>query len=532
MSGIGITNVYIRYSSIFATKQEISNINRLLSTGMACTLILSAAVILCAWYFLPYTFPILQIPDNLYPTSFILIFGTIAVFSLEMTLGSYKYLLQGLQKVGLQWMIDTFCQFLETVLVVVFLYSGFGIFSLLYAYSIRVLLAIIVNAIVCYYYIPNLSIRPKFFDPSMLNIFYNFGGIIQLRSMIGVVNRSLMRIVSGIYVGSQAAALCDLGEKFPLTATYITTSPLYVFLPAGSRFHAKGEESKIRNLYLYSCRYISILTGLCLGFLAPFSLTIVTFWLGNDPMYQIVALIMASVALPYHIVVLTGPASAVFRSINMPAKELVYGICEIAMAILGAMIGVYFFGYSILVLCISIASTFLITSGFYTLYTNHFLNIKQNEFLQKVIAPGLLPYLIASLIASVEYQWFHNVYTSRWDALYSVLMAFTAYSIITIPLYFFYILNSSEREHLYSHYLNKFFKSKTTKVENKRAINAKSIGKAQLIWNNVHLIKTQVPFSDLRIKYFNKKLHGTPESEFYRRAIIFSRLEKREESHR
>ena len=184
MSMIGITNVYVRYSAIYVAKNHITKINKMLSTGVVCASLMSFAAILLAWNFLPYFFPILQVPKNLYQTAFMLIFGTIAIFSVELILSIFKYLLHGLQKVGLQWVIHSICHIIESILIIVFLYNGLGIMSLLYAYSIQIVLSNLIYAIVCFHFVPKLSISLKHFDFSMLKIFYHFGGIINLRSVL------------------------------------------------------------------------------------------------------------------------------------------------------------------------------------------------------------------------------------------------------------------------------------------------------------------------------------------------------------
>ncbi len=487
MSSIGISNVYTRYVAIYQANHETSNINKLLTTGLLYSTLICSLVILGSWNLLPYSFPILQIPANLTETAFVLIFGTIAIFSLEMTLGTFKYVLHGLQKVGVQWMIITACQFMESILIVLFLYYGYGIYSLLYAYLIRVSISNIAYAVACRRYLKDLSIGLKWFSKSTLKIFFHFGGIVQIRSMLGIVNRSLTRLFSGIFLGSQATAMCDLGEKFPITITAVPMSALFVFLPASSHFHAKGDFAKIRGLYLYGSRYMSIMCGLMLGFLAPFSSILVTGWLGPDPKYQTVAWIIFALSLPYHILVVTGPASAAFRSINLPAKELWYGVFEIVLAIMGGLAGVYLLGGSILAIVITISATFLISSGGYLIYTNAYLKIRQKEFLSLALIPGLIPYALASLVLLGVHLFKTLEINTRLEAFYVLSLSLIAYLAITLPIYFLFILSLEERKHLIEHYFQRALRMIWRKQNKSESTHSQSIGKTSLIWNNMDL---------------------------------------------
>lgn len=448
MSVIGITNVYVRYSAIYLVKHEILKINRLLSTGFICAFFMGLVFLLSAWFFLPPIFPILQIPRNLADTAFFLIFGTLCIFSFEITVSIYKFLLHGLQKVGLQWMLQSLCQFIETLLIILFLFKGYGIFSLLYAYGIQAVLANIMYAIACYRFIPNLSIKFSLFDQSVIKIFFQFGGIIQLRSVFGIINRSLTRLLSGMFVGVEATAFYDLGEKFPNTATSIPTTGLFVSLPASSHLHAKGEKEGINSLYLYGCRYMSLISGLMLGFITPFSLVLVTFWLGPDPKYKIVAFILACFAIPYHLMVVTGPASAAFRSINRPGIELIYGVSELMLGIFAVVLSFSFLGYGFTPINLGIGSTLVITSVGFLIFTNYFFNISQKKFFKKVILPGFLPYVVASLLALMLYPWLNLILENRWNAFYALFIGFLPYLFFIAPFYYFYILETQERDYL------------------------------------------------------------------------------------
>lgn len=485
MSVMGITNVYVRYSAVYLVENEIQKINRLLSTGVVCALILSLFYLLGSWLFLPLSFPLLHIPQNLYGTAFFLIFGTMVIFSFDLVANIYKFLLHGLQKVGLQWVIQTVCQFLETILIVVFLYQGYGIFSLLYAYAVQIILSNTISAIACYRFIPNLSVKLNYFDLSVLRIFFQFGGIIQLRSMIGIINRSLTRALSSIFLGIGATALYDLGEKIPNTITSIPVTGLFVFLPANSHLYAKGEHQRINSLYLYGCRYMSLISGIMLGFVAPFSWVFIPFWLGPDPQYMTVAFILTCFAIPYHIMVVTGPASAVFRGINRPVIELIFGIGEIGASLIAVVLGFYFFGQGILAINLGIGSTILLTSGCYILYTNFYLKISQGLFFNKVIVAGLLPYFFASALAAVCFPWFSIITHDRWSAFFTLSLTFTFYAFLILPFYYFYILEPMERAYLKNGFLNQFNRLFFSKKNQLETPYLKTMNKSESIWENM-----------------------------------------------
>lgn len=441
----GISNVYVRYAAVYAAKKEYEKINALLSTGLVLAALFSAAFILLSWFFLPLFFPVLNINSKLSPTAFALIFGAILVFSLEMTLSMYKSLLQGLQRVGMQSWIQTVAQLLETVCIIIFLVNRFGIFSLLYAYSIQVIVANCACAFVCRRLIPALSIGWRHVDKSMVSLFFSFGAIIQLRTILAIVNRSLTRIFSGIFLGTGGTAFYDLGEKFPNTITSIPLSGLQVSLPANSHLHAIGETEKIHTLYVYGSRYISIISGLFLGFLTPFCWVLIAFWLGPDPKYHDVAFIFACFAIPYHISVVTGPASAVYRGINKPVIELWFGACEIGFSLLGLGVGFFLFGKGFNAINFGMGTGIILVSLGYLLLTNRYFGICQRTFCSKVFLPGFLPYALGGLLLLGSKLFFSSPDLDRRHAFFLLATGAIAYAFILFPTYYFLFLEPKER---------------------------------------------------------------------------------------
>lgn len=440
----GISNVYVRYAAIYLSQQLPEKVSALLSTGSVFSALTGLLFVLCSWFFLPFFFPLLSISENLSNTAFFLIFGAILVFSLEMILSMYKSLLQGLQRVGLQSWIQTLSQMLETILIIVFLTQGLGIFSLLYAYAIQVLVSNCACAFFCRRLIPTLSVSWKHIHRSVFFDFLDFGGIIQLRTILAIMNRSLTRIFSGIFFGSWATAFYDLGEKFPNTITSIPLSGIQVSLPANAHLHAKGETLRIQNLYIYSCRYVAMISGLFLGFLTPFCWVLISFWLGPDPKYRDVALIFAFFAVPYHISVVTGPASAVYRGINRPIIELIFGVSEVGSAILGVLVGFYLFGATFTVINVGVGLTLTLVSLGYLLFTNKYLKILQWDFCKKVIFPGFVPYLVGLLVLLLFYPFISDLELNRWRAFCLLALASIPYTLIILPLYYFVFLEQKE----------------------------------------------------------------------------------------
>jgi hypothetical protein len=100
MGAFGVSNVYVRYVAVYAARGEQHRIGDLLSTGLTLVsmlwphlpgrgLVQPARITRC---------PVLVPEHHAVQTAFWLVFGTVAVFMLELSIGSFAYVLTGLQQ--------------------------------------------------------------------------------------------------------------------------------------------------------------------------------------------------------------------------------------------------------------------------------------------------------------------------------------------------------------------------------------------------------------------------------------------------
>jgi len=452
MSVFGVTNVYVRYAAVFAAQHEYVKINRLVSTGLLTVSLICLAILPILWGVLPYVFTLLSIPDYLQPLAFNLMFGTILIFMADMTLGVFGYILQSLRKIVLERGIWTISFTVETFLIVAFLVMGFGIYGLLWAFVIRIMIATILYAIACYRELPSLSIRFKYFDWSMFKLFFQFGGIVQISGLLGVLNRSLEKLFAGSFIGVAAAGLYEVAEKFPILAILLPGGVNAVFLPTTAHHHAKEEHDQIREIYLKGSRFINIVTGIIMGFLAPFAPLIIQAWLGKSAQYESAPIILASFTIAYQMDVLTGPASAIYRSIQQPIKELIYAVLQLVLVIIGTLICFYWFGYTILAINLGVVSMKVLSALYYFWYSNRFLKVCNYSAIGQVLVPGLIPYVIGGILALAMSFWLPWQDFSRLSSVLLVFAAGLIYMIVCLAVIYWGVISKQERsigkEHL------------------------------------------------------------------------------------
>lgn len=467
LGAFGVSNVYIRYVAEYHANNETEKINSLVSTGIILVVLITLVLLAAFWFMLPLLIEeIFRISPELHSTAFVFFFGTACVFMFDLSIGTFKYILNGLQKIAEAAWVWIGCLTLETILIVVFFFSGFGIYSLFYAFIIRYLVSFVIYGVMSYKLIPGLSIGLQHFDVQYLKLFYRFGGIVQIGGMLGVFLRSIDKVIASTTLDMKATALLDVGNRFPLMAITVPSAMNAVFLPAIAYMHNQNRKQEMIDVYLQGSRSMSLLTGFIMGFLTAFAPLLVVAWLGTNPEFRDAAIIMALFSLPQQLHVLTGPGTAFFNGINEPMKALYNPLLRTILTGLGATILFSFYEVNIVTISIMVAVTTIIAALLYSVYTNYVIELKQSTFITKVLLPGLMPYLVSYGIYWSLTPWLEIALLNRWYAAALVLISGVLYCLIIPMIVYWGIYETDERQQV---------KDKMTKILRRNTLDKPSL---------------------------------------------------------
>jgi len=447
MGAFGISNVYIRYIAEYHANHQIQRINGLMSTGITFVSGICAALMVLLWFVLPNLIAeTFHISPHLQETAFYLIYGAASIFIMELVMGAFIYFLEGLQRFAVTSLASTTASLIETVLAILLLFFGFGIYSLLYAFIARYIFYITVCIRASYRELPELSVHIKNFSTSYLPLFFKFGAIAQAMGILSIFIQSLEKLIASMSLGAAATGLLDVGSKLPTTATAIPAAMTSAFLPASSYLHTQDRKQELSDMYLHSSRSMNLVTGLLMGFLLAFAHQIMMLWLGNDPKYAIAIDIMMLFILPQQTHILTGLGSAIFYGIERPILTLSYPLLRIGLLIPFAILyGLNMMELTLINLVLAVTSTTIISALIYLVQINRYMGVSHFRFFLKVLLPGALPYVcgVVSLLI-LNLMWSTPV-INRASAFSFLVAAGILYAFITLPGIYWGIYNSHER---------------------------------------------------------------------------------------
>lgn len=445
MGAFGVSNVYIRYVAAYTAKGEQPRIGDLLSTGLTLVSAFGLICLVAVWFSLPGLLVTISVPEHMMQTAFWLVFGTVLVFMLELSIGAFTYVLTGLQQIVLQNRIWVASFLLETALVVVFLVAGVGVMGLLYAFALRYLFSISASVWACFKAVPGLRLSPAGFNREHLGLFLKFGGVVQLSGLLGMLMRSIDKLIASAFINVGAVGLLDVSQKFPIMWTSIPSSMNAAFLPAATQMHTESRHTDFIQLYLSSTRQINLISGFVMGFMAAFAGPLMTAWLGPHPDFALAPFILACFTLPYQLNVVTGPASTVYRASGSPMRELFYPLSQLALVVLFVGAGFSLVGINVVVIAVAVAMAVALGALCYLGWSNRLLGLSQRQFLIESLLPGVYPYAVGVALAFALNEWMMEVANDRFGSLVLVAVSGLIYALVSGALLWRFTLKPAER---------------------------------------------------------------------------------------
>lgn len=266
MSAFGINNSYIKYTAEYLAAGRKERISGLLSTGVSVMGVLSALLFLLLVWIAPFLARGFNIEPELQDTAVFLLTGTALIFLLDLTLGAFRGVLEGLQEVAASKRVWLAACLLEAVLIVVFLYCGFGIRGVLYAYAVKSLADVAATMALVFAKLPGLRLSVKLASRDYVDELLVFGGKVQILGILGMFMGSLDRLIITRMLGVEATGLLEVGRKLPFTARSITGAASAPFLPAASSIGGWWGESPALSVREKLWKYVSLcVAALLLG---------------------------------------------------------------------------------------------------------------------------------------------------------------------------------------------------------------------------------------------------------------------------
>jgi len=405
LTTMGVSNVYIKYVAEFHARREYDKANALLSTGLAVTIPLCAAIYACFvlgwnWYA-----PWLHLPPSHASDGKEAVLIVLGVFLSSIAFNAFGDMLTGTQQIASTQVFLTISIVAEFVAIVWLVGAGRGIRGLAEAYLLRTVINDGLTWWWAYRTLKWLHLSPRRVRRESLKYVVHFGGLVQLQSMLSMVQVSMDRLAALMLIDASAAGLLDVAKKWPTALSSIPTAFFAALLPAASHVDAASDRAtwraNMQDLYLKSARHSNLCTAAFCSAMAFWSAPIMHVWLGPAlPMRDslIPLFVLFSISMQFHM--LTGPGTSLFRGMGRVYEEFNYSIPNLALLAVALPLSHWAEGrWTPMGISVAISVATAISACVLMGRVLFVLDLKLARFLQVVVVPGFWCYAVAGLLA-------------------------------------------------------------------------------------------------------------------------------------
>lgn len=285
---------------------------------------------------------VLKVPQTYLEDAKFGLYASALGFLFTMVTGTLSSALMGLQRYDITSRTNLLTNMLLTLSIIVMLYAGFGLRTVLATTSLS---AVIVCAI---YYISIRSLLPHWspfgrFEYKLFKVMFGFSGYMFVFKLSSVSNNQLVRFIVSAVLSPAAVTFYVVPMKIITAIGGLLGNITTVLFPLASELNAGGNTQRLHNIFINSSKYVTTLALPLYAVLAFLSVDILTVWMGADFAVEGGA-VMSILAIAYFV-----------SSLTMVPANIAIGI--------GASKIVAFFSVIVIILSICLILPFSIAWG-------------------------------------------------------------------------------------------------------------------------------------------------------------------------
>jgi O-antigen/teichoic acid export membrane protein len=449
LTAFGFNSTYIRYAADYRSRKENDKLNELISTGLITMLSFSIVLFSFFYFLVPWLLNLLGIDSGLHQTARGLLLGTAAIFVLNFSLAGFQYILEGEQRIALVRQIHLVASVIEIALIIIFFENDLGVYSLLWAYAVRLAFTIILCTFFAFRVFPFLHVSYKLYRKEALKAFTGFGNQMNLLGLLSLLINSADRIFITRILHLEAVGMYEIGRKLPNIGLMLPSAIAGTLMPAASYLEGSSQHDRLKRLYLSSTRYLMMLSSIPYAFLIFFAPQIIEVWVGQG--YHMSIHVMQILAIGTFINLFTGIGTACVRGIGKPKYEIKYMTISAILILTLSVPLIKKLGITGAAWAYCIGQT--VGSLYFLRLANRLFEVSWMRFLQKVLPPVLLMFgigLPAKVLCHV--LWVAGE-PSRWLKLGIVIVVGLFYVILSLLVFNIfqkYFFSEDERQKISS----------------------------------------------------------------------------------
>ncbi|HUW62204.1 MAG TPA: oligosaccharide flippase family protein [Candidatus Bathyarchaeia archaeon] len=357
----GLGSGFSKYIAQYAAKRDTPALSAIVSTGFFFYLVLGFAIVAVGW---PCIDGLIRLIGVFYPGAaldsanaatvaevrFLLRWGLV-LYAASTPVAAFSSIQTGLQRMGVTNAISVASSLLKVAATVVFLERGHGVRGLLYTNGVVFAFFAVACVISAFWLAPHLRVSPGRITRRAFGELFSYGWRTQVAKLSNLILfQTDKAVVFAAYGALGLVGVYRIGEELAGKMRQAPALLLSAIIPAASDLDARGDDERLRRLYVLSSKYVAALTVPLVAYLGGAAGPLIRTWVGDIDGVDTAAWVMRILVASYLANVIPGAGVSVALGKGRPDVQMKAGIIATVGNIgftLALLLTVGFYGISL-----------------------------------------------------------------------------------------------------------------------------------------------------------------------------------------
>lgn len=408
LADLGLVGTLSKFVAEYYARKDFVALARLLNSGLSLFLVLDFVIGAALWIATPLFVRSLfhgsSVP-NAELVSLLRFFQILIAANILSQL--FASVTSGLQRLDLTHMMGAANAIMCAVFSAILLLRGFGLRGLVFGYVGSGVLTIVLYLILVRRLLPQVAWNPLRFDRAEARKMFGYSLRLYITQAAVAVHNQTEKVLLATLVGVSSAGLYDIASDVALKVRGVIGLILSPVLPAASELNALGDESRMKELYYRTHKYLALVGIPLVFYVAAISHRFVELWIG--PKLTIVALPLSVLLAVNFFNLATGPGFLIFAGGGNMRPGLESALLAIFLNLILSLGLIYKFGFNGAVMGTAVA---LILASAYFMVVFHrqtkypISRLLKESYLKPVFISALLIAVLLAVDPTKQLSWF------------------------------------------------------------------------------------------------------------------------------
>jgi O-antigen/teichoic acid export membrane protein len=431
LADLGLVGTLSKFVADYHARRDFPALARLLGSGLTLFLLLDLAIGTVLWGGSPFLVSRLFHGTTTASTELVILFRCfVIVIAANILSQLFASVTTGLQRLDLSNIISASNALLSALFGGFLLQRGWGLRGLVYGYISSGIVTIGAYLIVVRKLLPQVALNPLKFDRTEARKMFGYSFRLYITQAAVVVHNQVEKVFLAVLIGVAPVGWYEISSDTALKIRGAIGFILGPVLPAASELNALGDESRIKELYYRTQKYLALCGVPAVCYVIVISNRFVELWLG--PGMSMIAFPLCVLLAANFFNLATGPGFLIFAGRGYMSPGIRSALLGLALNVLLSLGLIFKFGFAGAVVGTSV-SLIIASSYFMFLFHRH-----TGYPLLRVLQEGYLKPVLCSVLILAAFLAVRTTKSLSWVGLVALGIAFgICYAIAILTSGFF-----------------------------------------------------------------------------------------------